>query len=90
MNDPEQEKKYWLDDPKNHDKVFYAVLIICTIIAIPDLLSLLNILYHKHISFEMENIFEFYSLYGLVCYVGLVVIAKKLRKVLMRKEDYYD
>ncbi|PHQ70450.1 MAG: hypothetical protein COB93_05490 [Sneathiella sp.] len=90
MPKPDDEKKYWLDDPKNHDKIFYGVLVICTLIAIPDVLSLLNILYHKHIEFEMENIFEFYSLYGLVCYVGLVLIAKQLRKVLMRDEDYYD
>ncbi|MBO0335094.1 hypothetical protein J0X12_15845 [Sneathiella sp. CAU 1612] len=90
MSKPDDEKKYWLDEPKNIDKVFYAVLILCALVAVPDILSLLNILYHKHIEFEFENIFEFYSLYGLVCYVGLVLIAKKLRNVLMRDEDYYD
>ncbi|USG59705.1 hypothetical protein NBZ79_10985 [Sneathiella marina] len=90
MSNPDDEKKYWLDDPKNHDKVFYGVLVIAVLVSIPDVLSLLNIVYHKHVEFEFENIFEFYSLYGLVCYVGLVLIAKKLRVLLKRDEDYYD
>lgn len=90
MSNPDDEKKYWLDDPRNIDKIFYGILVICVLITIPDLLSMMDILYHKHVAFEMEDIFGFYSLYGLVSYVGLVLIAKKLRKVLMRDEDYYD
>ena len=90
MSNPDDKKKYWLDEPKNIDKIYYTVLVLCALIAVPDVLSLLNILYHKHVEFQMEDIFEFYSLYGLVCYVALILIAKKLRKVLMRSEDYYD
>jgi hypothetical protein len=32
----------------------------------------------------------FYAFYGFVACVLLVLIAKQMRKVLMRKEDYYD
>jgi hypothetical protein len=31
-----------------------------------------------------------FYIYGFVACVVLVVIAKEMRKVLMRKEDYYD
>lgn len=87
---PLDEKKYWLDEPKNIDKVYYAVLAVCVLVAIPDFFALADILYHKHVYFEMEKLPVFYGIYGLVSYVGLVLIAKQLRKVLMRPEDYYD
>jgi len=32
----------------------------------------------------------FYALFGFVACVVLVLIAKEMRKVLMRDEDYYD
>jgi hypothetical protein len=34
--------------------------------------------------------FGFYAIYGFVACVLLVVIAKELRKLLMRDENYYD
>lgn len=90
MSNPDTEKKYWLDEPKNIDKIFYAVLVVCTLITLPDIFAMFDILYHKHLSFKMEEIPGFYGLYGLVSYVGLILIAKQLRKFLMRDEDYYD
>ena len=50
---------------------------------------------HKHLSFEhgelpVEGWFGFYALYGFVACVLLVLVAKQLRKILMRDEDYYD
>ena len=33
---------------------------------------------------------EIYGIFGFVACVALVLIAKQLRKVLMRREDYYD
>ena len=32
----------------------------------------------------------FYAVYGFVACVLLVLLAKEMRKVLIRKEDYYD
>jgi hypothetical protein len=34
--------------------------------------------------------FGFYSVYGFVACVLLVLLAKEMRKLLIRKEDYYD
>ncbi|TNE40057.1 MAG: hypothetical protein EP348_02755 [Alphaproteobacteria bacterium] len=90
MNQPNDGKKYWLDDPKNIDKIFYAVLIVCIAISIPDIFALFDLFYHKHLEFQFEEIPNFYGFYGLISYIGLVLIAKQLRKVLMRDEDYYD
>ena len=54
------------------------------------LLLLLDFFYTKHPHFPIENIFGFYGLYGFVGCVTLVLLAKLLRKVVMRPEDYYD
>jgi hypothetical protein len=40
--------------------------------------------------FEGETWFGFYSFYGLVSCVVLVLVATELRKILMREENYYD
>jgi len=78
------EKRYWLDDPCNVDKVYYGLLVVCAISAITDLF------YDKHGHFSWEGWFNFHGWYGFVCCFFLVLAAKQLRRVLMRKEDYYD
>ncbi len=50
-----------------------------------------DIFYHKHAIFAWEGYFAFYSVYGFVACVILVIVAKYvLRPMVMRKEDYYD
>ncbi len=77
------EKKYWLDDRRNVDKIFLGLCAIC------GGLTLLDHFYHKNVHFSWENWFGFFGLYGFVSCVGLVVLAKLLRKVLKRGVDYY-
>ncbi|MCG8567178.1 MAG: hypothetical protein MI747_19050 [Desulfobacterales bacterium] len=43
-----------------------------------------------HGEFHVEHFYGFYAVYGFISYVALIFIAKFLRKILMRKEDYYD
>lgn len=43
-----------------------------------------------HGEFHVEHYFGFYAVYGFISYVSLIFIAKFLRKILMRREDYYD
>ena len=78
------EKRYWLDDPKNVDKVVYTLYAVC------GLLLLADFFYHKHVHFSFENWIGFYGLYGFFGSVLLVLLAKQLRKLVMRSEDYYD
>ena len=46
--------------------------------------------YKHHLHFRFEYWFGFFSLYGFVACVSLVLAAKQLRKIVMRDEDYYD
>ena len=79
------EKSYWLDDKKNVDKIWYALIAICALTVLSDLF------YHKHITFPVEDFIPgMYGWYGLGGCVFLVLSAKILRKFVMRKEDYYD
>jgi len=80
----DNEEKYFFDDPKNIKKVLKVFYFICALLVLADFIV------HRHIYHSWENIPAFYAIYGFVGCVLLVVIAKEMRKVLMRKEDYYD
>ncbi|MCR9214715.1 MAG: hypothetical protein NXI13_13430 [Proteobacteria bacterium] len=90
MTEPERDKKYWLEEPKNQNKVFYCLLVLCGLLAIPDVVKLFGVLFQTEGNFELKSLLKFYSIYGALCYVALIFIAKWLRPVLLRKEDYYD
>jgi hypothetical protein len=49
-----------------------------------------DLLLHKHEEFALADWFGFYAAYGFFACVVLVLIAKQMRKVLMRPENYYD
>ena len=81
--EPSGERKYWLDEPKNVDKVFYATCLSCALVAAADLLT------HRHLIFSVDALFAFYGIYGFLACVGLVLAAKELRKIIKRDEAYY-
>ncbi|MDA0811288.1 MAG: hypothetical protein O3C21_02690 [Verrucomicrobia bacterium] len=66
--------------------VFLALLDV----AIYLLVSVFHVFPHAHHSFEIEGFPMFYPAYGFVACVLLVLVAKQLRRILMRNEDYYD
>ena len=78
------EKTYLFDNPRNVDRLLRGFYFICALLVITDFLV------HRHIYMDWENIPAFYAIYGFVACVALVLMAKVLRKVVMRKEDYYD
>lgn len=78
------ERTWWLDDKKNRDKIFYAVVIGFVALLLSDAF------YHKHPEFEFEHWFGFHSIYGVTAYLGLVAVATGLGLILRRPEDYYD
>ena len=53
-------------------------------------LLLVEIPLHRHAERDWEGLWGFYSAYGFVGCVVLVLIAKWLRTVLKRPEDYYE
>jgi hypothetical protein len=62
-------------------KYFYIALIF---------LLILDLFIPKHGHFAWENAPSFYAVYGFIACVSLIFIAKLLRLLVQRKEDYYD
>ena len=78
------ERRRWLDEPRNVDKVYYSLCVLCALSVLADFF------YVKHGEFRWEDWIGFHAGYGFVACVVLVLAAKQLRKVLKRPEDYYD
>lgn len=73
----------WTDDPKKVRRLLRVFYAICA------LLLLVDLAYHRHVSHLWESLWGFYAGFGFVACVVLVLIAKQMRKLLMRDEDYY-
>ncbi|MFT5111253.1 MAG: thioredoxin-related protein [Parasphingorhabdus sp.] len=89
MTSPSEEevsdtKKHFFDHEKNVRLVVRALFACCALLAIADFFV------HRHISHAVESLPGFYAFYGFVACVVLVLVAKEMRKLLMRDEDYYD
>ena len=78
------DKKHLFDDPRNVKRLLRAIYVICAVLVSLDLLSLR---YGLH---AWESLPGFYAIYGFVGCTALVLVAKGMRKFLMRGEDYYD
>ncbi|MFP6691112.1 MAG: hypothetical protein VCD31_17610, partial [Alphaproteobacteria bacterium] len=76
--------KAWIEKRKN------VVLMVRIFLAVSIVLLLLDLVIHRHDLFSWEGWFGFYGFYGFVACVALVLAAKVLRKLVMRREDYYD
>ncbi len=62
-------------------RVFYAI---CAGLFLADFI------YHRHAVHPLEGWWGFYAFYGFIACVLLVLVAKEMRKVLMRSESYYE
>ena len=74
----------WLDQPRNVTKLVWALIAVCVALFFADGF------YEKHGEVTAEYLFGFYGIYGFTGCVALVLAAKWLRTVVMRREDYYD
>ena len=82
--DNNSESQGFFDKPENIKKMLRVFYAICIGLVVVDFIV------HRHIYHDWENIPAFYAVYGFVGCVVLVLIAKEMRKFLMRKEDDYD
>jgi len=80
---PEERTHIW-DKPQNVDRLLRVFYLICVGLVVADFFV------HRHIAHPWERFFGFHAFYGFVACWTLVVVAKGMRKVLMRDEDYYD
>ena len=83
MKQPD-EKPHLFDKPENVSRLLRGFYAVCA------LLFVLDFIVHRHASRVWEQLPGFYAIYGFVSFVVLVVLAKLLRKLVMRREDYYD
>ena len=77
-------EKSWIEKREN------VVLMVRIFLAVSIVLLLLDLVIHRHELFSWETWFGFYGFYGFFACVVLVLAAKVLRKLIMRREDYYD
>ncbi len=77
-------KDYWLDRSENVTKLYRGLGTIGIGLLIADLLV------ERHDGVGFAEWISFYCLYGFVACVLLVLVAKALRRVVMRPENYYD
>ncbi len=79
-----KDKRHIFDNPRNVRRVVYALFAICALTFAADFFV------ERHVDHPWEVLFGFYAVYGFVACILLVLVAKEMRKVLMRKEDHYD
>jgi len=78
------EKEYFFDRQRNIDRFLMVFYVICAV------LFVLDFVIHRHTMHRLEELPGFYAVFGFVAFVALVVGSILLRKIVMRKEDYYD
>ena len=78
------DKEYFFDKPKNIKLFLNVFYVICAILLVMDFVV------HRHTIHKWEEFPGFYAIFGFVAFVMLVAGSILLRKLIMRKEDYYD
>lgn len=74
----------WIERPRNVTLMVRGFYGLCAA------MLAIDVFFPKHGPFAIEHLFGFYGIYGFVACVTLVLLAKLLRRLVMRPEDYYD
>ena len=81
------EKPGWADKPSVRKFVLGALVVACIAAA----LAGLNSAWHNpHPHFAVEEYGVFFAAYGFIAFSFIVLAGQHLRKLVGRKEDYYD
>ncbi len=78
------DKRHIFDEPKNVKRLLRIFFVVCA-----GLIGL-DLIFDRHVIHVWEELFGFYAIFGFVACVVLVLVAKEMRKLLMRDEDHYD
>ena len=76
----------WMDKPDVVKRLFLAFYVVCGVLMVLELI-LGKETEHPH---PYEWLPLFYAGYGFISFWFLVLVAKQMRKLLIREEDYYD
>ena len=74
----------WLDRPHNVTRIYRGLWLVGVVLVLAEALV------HRHAEVGFDGWFGFHAAYGLLACVALVLAAKRLRRAVMRSEDYYD
>lgn len=79
-----KKERDFFDKPENIKKmkrIFYAVLVAFVLV---------DFVVHRHVTYEFEEFYGFFALYGFFSSVLVVAISRFMGIFLKKKEDYYD
>lgn len=79
-----KEPDHWLDRPRNVTRLVHLLYAACAALLLADLV------YRRETHFTFEAWFGFFAAFGFAAYVGIVISAKLLRRLISRPEDYYE
>lgn len=79
-----QQRQHLFDKPENVRRLLRLLYLVCALLLVADLFI------YRHVTHAWEALWGFYAFFGFVACVVLVLVAKQLRKILKRPEDYYD
>lgn len=79
-----EERQHIFDKPENVRRLLRTFYLLCALLLAADFI------YHRHVIHGWESLWGFYALFGFAACVSLVLIAKQLRTILRRPENYYD
>ena len=84
MQNSEHNNSGWADNPVIRQRIRNVIYAVCGLLVIADFII------HRHIYTPIEKVPAFYAIYGFIALVGVVLLAKGLRKLVGRDEDYYE
>ncbi len=74
----------YFEKPARLRVVLIVFFLLCGVLFVTDFLV------NRHVYFDIEAYFNFYSVYGFVMFSAIIFGSRVLRFFLMRKESYYD
>ena len=83
-NNKSENEKHWLVRKKTIVLLWRVGLVILFLLVMADFFV------HAHPYFEIDGSFGFYSWFGLITCIVMVLFAKALAILLKRKDTYYD
>ena len=73
----------WFTKTEHANKIFLGLAVLCFALFLTDFI------YQKHGHFHIEEIPGFYGAYGFFMFTALILVAKTLRLLIKRPENYY-
>ena len=86
---PPKEPIGWMDKPDVVKRLFTVFYALCALLLVAELVLMGIENAHPH-PIEERVAFLLYPIYGFVSFWFLVLLAKPMRTLLIRSEDYYD